>query len=161
MQHKLGNILCIVPLYRISVMFSPRPLCYLITAIIRSLSFLFAFITWYPRPSEQRQEVDRTCFGNCDETVCNACYYSNGTTSFPPLDEDCPKLCPVDAKGEIFGRSCLRKWGKCVQKAYIKSYGEVSWPTEDVSLSRNVVLACRHYMFITGNFNLPTNIFNV
>ena len=43
----------------------------------------------------------------------------------PTLKKDCPTLCPVDAKGEIFGKTCLRDWGKCVRSANLDTYGKV------------------------------------
>ena len=75
-------------------------------------------------PSEETHNTD-SCFGECDETVCSACYYSNETLSMPTLEEDCPSFCPVDAKGEIYGMTCLRKWGKCVRSANLAAYGKV------------------------------------
>ena len=92
------------------------------------LNFLFLLLFLFrlhKRPSKKTHN-GRTCFGDCDETVCNACYYSNETLPMPTLNDNCPTICPVDAKGEIFGMTCLRKWGRCVRNANLNLYDEVS-----------------------------------
>ena len=95
-------------------------------AYIYLLLLLLFMLSSHKSPSEETHNGGSNCFGDCDETVCSACYYSNETLTMPTLKEDCPALCPVDAKGEIFGMTCLRKWGKCVRNANVATYGKVS-----------------------------------
>ena len=75
-------------------------------------------------PSEETHDTN-SCFGDCDETVCSICYYSNEILPMPTLKEDYLTVCPVDAKGDIFGMTCLRKWGKCVRSANLATCGKV------------------------------------
>ena len=87
----------------------------------------------HSRPSDKAYDA-YSCFGDCDETICSACYYSNDTLPIPTLKMGCPTVCPVDANGEIFGKTCLKKWGRCVRSANLSTYGKVgkiyTWQSE-------------------------------
>ena len=65
---------------------------------------------------------DDSCPSGCIISNCQACYYSYAPLPLPKLDSSCPTSCI--SGGEI-SESCLNNWGKCVRRAYTRTYSKV------------------------------------
>ena len=96
----------------------------MINEFYTTFSLCFTFDSTLRPPGTPREIPG--CFGGCDETVCSACYNSTEPLTLPKLSEGCPTTCPVDSNG-VISSSCFHKWGKCVKKGCLKTYGKVNY----------------------------------
>jgi hypothetical protein len=72
-----------------------------------------------------------TCHGgNCIVTSCWACYYSYTKLSFPEgalacIGKEQCSLATANNESNEYDENCLKRWGRCVRIAYIKTFRDI------------------------------------